>query len=151
MKPVSNASGTPVWCGSTARPYAFTSPAGDRQFSLLLVVGDADVSAEEQDELSEAFVRQGCRYAVCFGHDSSSWDDSIDMVSVMDEVEDRSAPFVMTSWHEDESLDEVVDFFAALTKFDDWLPEAFVAVVVGGPADLEAAVRAALARRFGEG
>lgn len=151
MKPIISATSTPVWCGRLQRPYAFASPCGGRQFALLLVVGDEAVSVEEQSELSEAFVRQGCRHAACYGHDCSSWDDSIDMVSVMDEVEGRSAPFVMTTWHADESLDEVVDFFAARARFDHWLPEAFVALVVGGPADLEAEVHAALARRFAAG
>lgn len=137
-----------AWLGRVDRPYAFTSPFMGREFALLLVIGDAGISADEQWALSQEFVRQGCRYVVCFGHDSSSWDDSVDMVSVMDEVECRPTPFVMTSWHEREPLADVVQFFADCTSFDDWVPERFAVLVVGGTKALEADVRAAIGRRF---
>lgn len=119
------------------------------EFALLLVVGDEGVTPVEQGALSEQIVDQGCRYVVCTGHECSSWDDSIDMVGVMDEVEGRSAPFVMTTWHEDESVAEVVEYFATCTRFDDWVAEEFVVLLVGGASGLEAEVRAALEECFG--
>ena len=137
-----------LWLGRTDRPYAFVCPTGGAQFALLLVVGDSSIAPDEQRALSEQFVRSGCRHAVCFGPTSSSWDDSIDMVSVMDGVDGRTGPFVMTSWFDRDPLPEAVDFFADNTGFDEWVPDRFVALVIGGPPDLELQVQHALRARF---
>ncbi|MCA9279068.1 MAG: hypothetical protein H6815_13915 [Phycisphaeraceae bacterium] len=69
-----------------------------QDFTLLLVIGDADISADEQWALSEQVVLQGCRYAYCIGHDCSSWDDSIDIVCVMREIDGLPVDLVMTMW-----------------------------------------------------
>jgi len=137
-----------VWFGVARRPFAFASPV-DGEFALLLVVVADDVTDEEQSELSQQFVRAGCRYAVCFGPTSSSWDDSIDMVSVMDRVDGRDPPFVMTSWHDDESVDEAVAFFAQHSRIDDELPRDFVVFMLGGTDRECAEVREAVTRQFG--
>jgi len=150
MKLLTTKEGSRVHLGRIDRPYTFVSPPESGEFALLLVVGDRSVSPEEQGELSRQFVREGCRYAVCFGHGCSSWDDSIDMVGVMDDVEGRAGAFVMTTWHEDETIEEVVEFFATNTRFDDWSAREYVVLVIGGPDALEARVRAAVVGRFGQ-
>ncbi len=137
-----------VWIGHTVRPFDFESPCEGKEFALLLVVEAKDVSPEEQSGLSEQFVRQGCRYAVCFGHECSLWDDSIDMVGVMAEIEGRPAPFVMTTWHAEESLEEVAWYFAFCTTFDDWQPEAYIVLLLGGDGEGEAAIERALEDAF---
>ena len=136
-----------VWFGRTVIPYEFTSPTSG-EYALLLVIGDDDVSPDEQWRLSELFVRSGCRYAVCFGATSTTWDDSIDMVGVMDEVGGHPSPFVMTTWHEDEPIEETVDFFAEHARFEDWSTSEFVVVVLGGTEDLATQVKEAVSKRF---
>jgi hypothetical protein len=138
-----------LWFERTFRPYSFTRPAGDAGFALLLVAGETGISPDEQYALSEQFVRSGCRHAVCFGPTSSSWDDSIDMVSVMDDADGRPGPLVMTSWFDRHAITEAVDFFADCTAFDDWVPEQFVVVMLGGSDELERDVHHALLARFG--
>lgn len=138
-----------LWLERVTRPYCFARPTRGSEFALLLVVGDSDITTEEQASLSEQFVRAGCRHAVCFGPTSSTWDDSIDWVSVMDEVGGRAGPFVMTSWFDHDPLPEAVDFFAGCTAFDEWVPKHFVALVLGGTPDLERDVHRALLARFG--
>jgi hypothetical protein len=86
---------------------------------------------------------------VCFGPTSGGWDESIDMVSVMAEVEGRPQPFVMTSWFDHNPLHEAVEFFADCTAFDEWIPDQFVVLVLGGPPDLERDVEQAVLVRFG--
>lgn len=137
-----------VWTARMDRPYRFTSPCSGEDFALLLVVGDDAVSVQEREDLSEEFVRQGCRHAVCFGADCSAWDDSIDMVSVMDEVQGRRGPFVMTTWHEHEPIEDVAEFFALNTAFDDWTPRRFVVFIVGGSSEFEAKVHTAVEGAF---
>lgn len=139
--------GRSVWFGRAVDPYEFSIPASG-EYALLLVLGDDDVSPDDQWRLSEMFVRSGCRYAVCFGPTSTTWDDSIDMVGVMDEVGGHPSPFVMTTWHEDESIEETVNFFAEHTHFEGWFTSEFVVVVLGGSDDLVVEVQEAVSKRF---
>lgn len=114
------------------RPYEFTSPFGGAAFAALLLVLDPAVTKAEQKALAEQLVAQACRYAVCAGFDCSSWDDAIDWASVMTEVEGRPGHgFVMTTWHPDQSLEEVVDFFQRHVSIDDNPPVHRVAILVG--------------------
>lgn len=136
-----------VWLGRSTRPYEFACPAAG-EYALLLVIADDDISDDEQVDLSTLFVRSGCRYAVCFGPTSSSWDDSIDMVSVMDEVEGRPSQFVMTTWHDHEPLEETVDFFAEHMQCKDWSAEEYVVFILGGSDELQNDVREAVRKRF---
>jgi hypothetical protein len=148
VKLIPTADGRRVWLGRFAASDEFRSPARG-EYALLLVVGDGTIDADAQARWSEQFVRTGCRYAVCFGPTSSSWDDSIDMVGVMDEIDGRPGPFVMTTWHDHEPLEQTVDFFARDTRFDDWSPEEFVVVVLGGDEHVERRVLDAVERGFG--
>lgn len=135
-----------MWLGRSTSPHGFASPASG-EYALLLVLGDVDVSVGEQSSLSEQFVRSGCRYAVCLGPTGSSWDDSIDMACVAAAVDDQPSPLVMTTWHEGETLEEAVGFFAEHTRFDGWAADEFVVFVLGGP-ELEREVRAAVRKQF---
>lgn len=71
------------------------------------------------------------------------------MVSVMDRVDGRDPPFVMTSWHDDESVEEAIAFFAQNTGFDGWAPRDFVVLVLGGTEQECVEVREAVTRQFG--
>lgn len=114
------------------RPYAFSSPFEGKSFALYLHIADGAVTAEEQSMLSAAIVRQGCRYAVCAGCKCSSWDDSIDMADLeRNNWEINDATFVMTSWHEKESTEDIVCFFLNDTSFDDWTADNLLVAVVG--------------------
>lgn len=148
MHSIPTADSRSLWLARATRPYSFASPISGSEFALLLVVADPGVAPEEQARLSEQFVRGGCRHAVCFGPTSSAWDDSIDMASVMDEVDGRAGLFVMTSWFDHDPLAEAVFFFAHCTAFDDWVPRHFVAFVLGGDPDLERDVHQALLAGF---
>ena len=140
--------GRSLWVGRSQRPFSFRCPA-QGEYALLLVVIAEDVTAEEQGRLSEEFVRSGCRYAVCFGPSSSSWDDSIDWVGVNDELEGREGHFVMTTWHDKEPLEETVEFFANNMRFDDWVATEFVALLLGGSKGDEEELRQLLLLHFG--
>jgi hypothetical protein len=77
-----------------------------------VVVLAADHGSAWQSEVSDWLVRSGCLYMMAWGPDCSSWDDSVEWSNIMefdpeDIPEDR---FVMTTWHEDEPLDEVFWF-----------------------------------------
>lgn len=69
-------------------------------------------SNDWQIVVSKWLVDQGCLYMMAWGIDCSSWDDSVDYANLevfnYGEIPDDS--FVMTTWHEDESLADVFFF-----------------------------------------
>jgi hypothetical protein len=77
-----------------------------------VVVVDCDVTPEWQAQVSDWLVRNGCRYMMAWGKKCGDWDSSIDEASlaVFDSGETRSDDFVMTTWHENESLQETFEF-----------------------------------------
>ena len=83
-----------------------------------VVVLESDYSPAWQDEVSEWLVHSGCLYMMAWGRDCSTWDDSVDWANLLDfdfaDIPDDR--FVMTTWHDDEPLDEVF-WFAGYCAF----------------------------------
>ena len=77
-----------------------------------VVVIEEVVSPERQKAISRWLVDTGCLYMMAWGPGCSGWDDSVDLANLEDydykEVPDDD--FVMTTWHEDERLEEVFWF-----------------------------------------
>jgi len=122
-----------------SRPFRFVSPFEGNEFVVLVYVHDQQFTLEEQKQLSDEIVAEGCRYAVCAGHLCSSWDDSVDMADLRrNNMAINEKTFVMTSWHEDEPLEDIVFHFLNVTWFDCFIPENFLIAVVGSdPVTLE--------------
>jgi len=114
------------------RPYSFASPFKEAEFAALIYAAAQNIAREEQEALSDQIVASGCRYAVCAGHNCESWHDSIDLADVKrngGEVRDNN--IVMTTWHDDESLEDIVFFFLNNTSFDYFSAARFVVLIVG--------------------
>jgi len=78
----------------------------------VVVLIEEDVSQEWQPLASTWLINSGCLYMMAWGKECSSWDDSVDFANG-EEFNFEGIPddkFVMTSWHEDEDLDEVFFF-----------------------------------------
>ena len=77
-----------------------------------VVISDLAVSLDWQTAVSQWLVQSGCLYAMTWGANCSSWHDSIDMANIeqfnFNEIPDDK--FVMTTWHENETLSEVFWF-----------------------------------------
>ena len=99
-------------------PYSLDSPLFEGEdFVVLIVNNDPGISAADQYAISLTLVRSGCRYAVCIGHDCSTWDDSVDDANIEVDPGLTDARFVMTTWHEDDSVNEIAHFFLNCTAF----------------------------------
>ena len=65
-----------------------------------------------QADLSRELARSGCLYMMAWGSGCSSWDDSVDMANLeaynFGDIPEDS--FIMTTWHDDEKLEEVFEF-----------------------------------------
>jgi hypothetical protein len=81
-----------------------------------VVIIDADVHPDWQYEVSKWLVLSGCRYMMAWGRECGAWDDSVDWAAleVFNYYEGKEIgkdpDFVMTSWHEDEPLEEALAF-----------------------------------------
>jgi hypothetical protein len=97
-------------------------------FVALIYAADEFITDEERTSLSDQIVASGCRYAVCAGSKSSSWEDSID-IAYEDSIDDAlDENVVMTTSHDNESLEDIVFFFLLNKKFGNF---AFVVLFVG--------------------
>jgi hypothetical protein len=85
--------------------------SGLKPFRAIVVI-EEKVTIDWQHEVSKWLVSSGCLYMMAWGVGSSSWDDSVDNANLEEwdfgEIPENS--FVMTTWHEDESLEEVFRF-----------------------------------------
>lgn len=80
--------------------------------SRVVVIVEAEGSAQWQAATSDWLVASGCLYMMAWGLGCSSWDDSVDW-ALLGAFRFEDIPperFVMTSWHENETLDDVFFF-----------------------------------------
>lgn len=84
-----------------------------RPFKAVLIIEEPP-TAEWQKLVSEWLVASGCLFMLAWGHECSSWDDSVDYAN-LDAFDYGDIPddkFVMTTWHDKEPLSEVLCFAA---------------------------------------
>ena len=130
------------------RPGAFTPPVFDAQFPCLIWDHDGRFNEMARSAIAKALLESGCRYAVCCGHNCEAWHDAVDAAFVEAHLDDRDdvrdAAFVMTTWHDGESPDDVAFFFVLNANFEDHSFRQYLVLHVGtGPAEdqIDAAVR----------
>ncbi len=77
-----------------------------------IVVVENRPSLEWQYQASEWLVGSGCLYMLAWGEDCTSWDDSVDSANLetFDFGDIPDEEFVVTTWHESETLEEVFQF-----------------------------------------
>jgi hypothetical protein len=82
-----------------------------KPYKAVVVIEEA-VSPERQKEISKWLVDTGCLYMMAWGLECSNWDDSVDVANLENfnyqEVPEND--LVMTTWHENEVLEEVFWF-----------------------------------------
>jgi len=129
-------------------PGEFLSPFPGVLFPCLIWDHDGSLTETQRTEVARQLLQAGCRYAVCGGHNCEAWHDAVDVEFVRQHVDDseatRDSEHVMTTWHDDESPDEVAFFFVLNTNFDDHDFAHLLIVHVGDghtKAEVEAAVR----------
>lgn len=87
-------------------------PPLDGQPFAAIVVIEADVTELWRCDVSRWLVEGGCRYMLAWGKGCGDWDDSVDEANeeahAYDDIPDEA--FVVTTWHDDEELEEVFWF-----------------------------------------
>lgn len=133
-----------------SRPFSFVTPFGGEDFALLLVIAEPGVPNDERHAVTDKIVRLGCRYACCAGHQCSEWHDCIDYSYLYSDpgFSPPDEKFIMTTWHEDESLEDVAFFFRMCTSIDGVVPRHFLVVILGGDAESAFEVRSTVEESF---
>lgn len=76
-----------------------------------VIIIERKVTNDWRNLVSDWLVESRCLYAVAWGDECSAWDDSVDESARAlhgDDLDDDE--FVMTTWHENESIDEAFWF-----------------------------------------
>jgi len=125
---------------------AFEPPFEGTPYPCLLWDTRGQRSLDDIQYLSRALIASNCRYGVCGGLECDRWHDGLDEAFLSqglsnDEEESR---FVLTTWHTDESPDDVAFFFVHNTNFDDHDFKQFVVVQLGTDWTTEQALSEAL-------
>jgi hypothetical protein len=87
-------------------------PMKDTTPFLAIVLIEDEVSEMWRWDASRWLVESGCRFMLAWGKDCSAWDDSVDEANLEAFNYEDIPPekFVMTTWHEDEDMEEVFWF-----------------------------------------
>ena len=77
-----------------------------------IVIADTAVSQQWQNLVSDWLVGSGCLTMLAWGVNCSSWDDALDWANIAQFTphDIPEAQFVMTTWHDEETLEEVFWF-----------------------------------------
>ncbi|MEM7054550.1 MAG: hypothetical protein AAF446_08375 [Pseudomonadota bacterium] len=77
-----------------------------------VVIAELDVDSDFRHTISKWLVESGCLYMMAWGKECQKWDDSVDYANLeaFDFGEIPESSFVMTTWHDNESLLEVFWF-----------------------------------------
>ncbi len=135
-----------LWFGRVESAADLSVPFGGAAFLVLLFVADPSITDMVCNEIASALVQSGCRYAVCAGAGCDAWHDAVDLAALGSDPP-RTAKDVMTTWHANESVDDVVEFFLRTAYFEPFQPN-YLVVQVGLNPQLEADVREKVKAEF---
>ena len=119
------------------------TPPFEDDHALLLVITSPLVSVRQRDRITSDIVRSRCQYALTFGHDCEVWHDVIDEACVGDGAGEER--FLMTTWHDDEPIEDVIDFLWWNTSYEEFESERLAVVIIGVNRELETAIQDRLA------
>lgn len=129
-------------------PADFVSPFPGALFPCMIWDHDGRFTAAQRSEVANRLLQAGCRHAICGGQSCEAWHDAVDeeFVRQHSDVPDESADaaHVMTTWHADESPDDVAFFFVLNTNFNEHDFKRFLVLHVGdghAKGEVDAAVR----------
>jgi hypothetical protein len=100
----------------------------------------------QRDALCEQLVAAGCRYLVCGGESCEKWHDWMDQAFLELELKygEGAVPFVMTTWHDGEAMEEVAFFLFSCTDFEEHEFMRYLILVLGESPEESRRLRRAL-------
>jgi hypothetical protein len=89
-----------------------------KRFRLFVAANIADVSTQMVSDFALAALNQGMVYFCSWGPDCERFHDIVDEVLMEHDIDKQkfagpnSSDIIMTTWHEKDSLEDAIDFFA---------------------------------------
>jgi len=121
-----------VWLVELDQSATFSLPFPAEPYVCMVWANRSGVALEERESLADALIATGCRYIVCGGADCEKWHDSADDAYLARDPECKNDnTFVMTTWHENESQEDVVFFFLTCTGVENATLNRYLIVQVG--------------------
>lgn len=146
MRLISQQGNRRFWFLRLDPPYDKAIAGFGAPFVTIVVACDPRITPGEQVGISMQLVANDCRYVLAWGINSSTWDDSVDMAFIGSDPEFNPPVerLVMTTWHDDETIDDVVSFALLNTSFGLHGFSDFLALMSGDNSEIESAVLAAI-------
>ncbi|MGC1497549.1 MAG: hypothetical protein WA790_17230 [Sulfitobacter sp.] len=90
------------------------------RFKCLILI-ERDVNDSYRNDVSDTLVKNGCLYMMAWGLDCSLWDDSVDwaFLALYEYGAYPEDQFVMTTWHENDTLQEMLEFAKVCSDHSD--------------------------------
>ena len=117
---------------------SFSSPFNE-DYALLLVIASPVFTILQRDQIVSDIVNSRCQYALTFGHDCEVWHDVIDESCVAFNASEER--FLMTTWHDDEPIADVIDFLWWNTSYEEFVSDKLAIVLLGRDDKLESVIR----------
>jgi len=111
----------------------------EEDYALLLVISPDSNANGRRDQIASDIARSSCQYALTFGRECEEWHDAIDWACL-----DEGMPegrFLMTTWHDDEPIEDVIDFLWWNTTYDDFSAERLAIIQLGPDLTFKKAIR----------
>jgi len=146
MKLVAQQGDRRFWFMKMEPPYATQVPEFGSAFVAIVVACDPTISPEQQANISAQLVARDCRYMLAWGFNATSWDTSVDIAFINTDP-DFNPPddrHVMTTWHDNETIDDVVWFALMNTNFDFHDFHDYLALMIGNAPDIESELLASI-------
>jgi hypothetical protein len=102
-----------IWLYTPKKPYELACLTGRLQGAVcILIVDDQKISTDRKNQICMDIVYSECEWVACLGYDGSDWDDRLDW-SYLESIDFDSSfkETLLTSWHDDETLVEVLEPF----------------------------------------
>jgi len=101
-----------------------------KYFVLLLAADYSTLTEKEISDIAQLLITKGLKYILCWGNDCEKAHDAFDLGNILWEEENATENHVMSTWHNDESFEEVLWFCLYNASPDDEFWEKTSIVVV---------------------
>jgi hypothetical protein len=94
------------------RPEAALCQVRQAEASRVVLVAEITTSQAYKETIAKELAQGNCLYFMAWGSESEAWHDAVDMANIeqFDFLDIPQERFIMTTWHEDEPLSEVLCF-----------------------------------------
>jgi len=133
LKDIAAADGRRVAIEELLAPSDFVVPFQGEVYVGLIWACDDSFDESRRKEVVAKLIQSGCRYVVCGGMRCEAWHDAADLAWAILDVESplQETPAVMTTWHTDESEEDVIHFAFNLTNFNEHAFEKYFVILIG--------------------